>query len=162
MTAAIAIVGIACRYPDARSPSELWEMALARRRAFRQIPIERLRLADYVPRDPDDPDSIYPIEAALIEDWCFDRARFRVPASTYKAVDLTHWLALEVASEALADAGFTDGIGLPLDDTGVVIGNTLTGEFSRAALMRYRWPYVKRVVTGVLEESDIDAPLAAQ
>jgi enediyne polyketide synthase len=162
MTAAVAIVGIACRYPDARSPSELWQMALARRRAFRPIPAERLRLADYAPRDPNDADSIYPIEAALIEDYHFDRARFRVPIPTYKAVDLTHWLALEVASEALADAGFADGVGLALDDTGVVIGNTLTGEFSRAALMRYRWPYVQRVIKSVLAESNIDGSVAGE
>ena len=33
----VAIVGMACRYPDARSPSELWESVLAQRRAFRRI-----------------------------------------------------------------------------------------------------------------------------
>ena len=31
---AIAIVGMACVYPDARSPGELWENVLAQRRAF--------------------------------------------------------------------------------------------------------------------------------
>ena len=49
--ASIAIVGMACRYPDARSPRELWENALAQRRAFRRIPDERLRLADYFSPD---------------------------------------------------------------------------------------------------------------
>jgi len=33
---AIAIVGMACRYPDANSPTELIENAIALRRAFRQ------------------------------------------------------------------------------------------------------------------------------
>ncbi len=37
----IAIVGMACRYPDATSPRELWENALAGRRAFRRMPDER-------------------------------------------------------------------------------------------------------------------------
>jgi enediyne polyketide synthase len=46
MIPAIAIVGMACCYPDARSPIELWENALAQRRAFRQLPAERLNLAD--------------------------------------------------------------------------------------------------------------------
>ena len=34
---AVAIVGLGCRYPDAVSPSELWENVLAQRRAFRRI-----------------------------------------------------------------------------------------------------------------------------
>ena len=34
MNEGIAIVGLACRYPDAKTPSELWENVLARRRAF--------------------------------------------------------------------------------------------------------------------------------
>ena len=50
-------------------------------------------------------------------------------------------LALAVAPRALADAGFTDGNGLPREATGVLLGNTLTGEFSRANTLRLRWPY---------------------
>ena len=33
----IAIVGMACRYAEARSPRELWENVLAQRRSFRRI-----------------------------------------------------------------------------------------------------------------------------
>jgi len=43
----IAIVGMACRYPDARTPQQLWENVLAQRPAFRRIPPERLRTDDY-------------------------------------------------------------------------------------------------------------------
>src|SRR6185295_11647343 len=53
---------------------------------------------------------------------------------------------------ALEDAGFPEGEGLPRETTGVFIGNTLTGEFSRANTMRLRWPYVRRVVRKVLED----------
>ena len=55
MGQAIAIVGMACRYPDARSPGELWENALAERRAFRRIPAERLNLNDYLSSDRQSP-----------------------------------------------------------------------------------------------------------
>ena len=43
MKQAIAIVGLACRYPEASSPNELWENVLGQRRAFRSIPAQRLR-----------------------------------------------------------------------------------------------------------------------
>jgi len=150
MSGGIAIVGMACRYPDARTPGELWENVLARRRAFRSVPPERLNMADYVTGDPADPDSLYPIEAALIEGYEFDRVRFKVAGRTYRSADLTHWLALDVAAQALADAGFAGAEGLPRDMTGVLLGNTLTGEFSRANTLRLRWPYVSRVLAGTL------------
>lgn len=152
MGQAIAIVGMACRYPDARSPDELWENALAQRRAFRRIPAERLNLDDYLSSDRQSPDQTYSTEGAFIEGYEFDRARFRVPGGTYRAADPVHWLTLDVAAAALEDAGFPEGEGLPREATGVFVGNTLTGEFSRANTMRLRWPYVRRVVRKVLEE----------
>ena len=106
MTGSIAIVGMSCVYPEARSPAELWENVLAQRRAFRRIPDERLRAEDYLSADPQAPDRTYAAEAAVIEGYEFDRVAFRVVGSTYRAADLAHWLALDVASRALADAGF--------------------------------------------------------
>src|SRR5918992_2004158 len=157
MGQAIAIVGMACRYPDARSPDELWENALAERRAFRRIPAERFNLNDYLSSDRESPDQTYSTQGAFIEGYEFDRARFRIPGGTYRAADPAHWLALDVAAAALEDAGFPEGEELPREATGVFIGNTLTGEFSRANTMRLRWPYVRRVVKKVLEEHECTA-----
>jgi enediyne polyketide synthase len=154
MNPPIAIVGMACVYPDAHTPGELWENALAQRRAFRRIPPERLRLEDYFSTDPGARDTSYATEAAVIEGYEFDRVAFRVVGSTYRAADLAHWLALDVAARALADAGFTGGSGLPRETTGVLIGNTLTGEFSRANALRLRWPYVRRTVAGALAQEN--------
>src|SRR5208282_1573303 len=149
--------GMACVYPDARSPGELWENVLAQRRAFRRVPPERLRLEDYFSADPHKPDATYATEAAVIEGYEFDRIAFRVVGSTFRAADLAHWLALDVAARALADAGFTDGNGLPRETTGVLLGNTLTGEFSRANTLRLRWPYVRRVLDAALVKENWSA-----
>ena len=153
MNKKIAIVGIGCLYPDAKSPVELWENALAQRRAFRRMPAERLRLADYFSEDRRVPDSIYATEAALIEGYTFDRLAFQVPGDAFRAADMAHWLALDIAARALVDAGFPKGDGLPRDTTGVLLGNTLTGEFSRTNILRLRWPYVRRVVEASLAEA---------
>ena len=150
MTPSIAIVGMACRYADACSPMELWENVLAQRRAFRRIPSERLRLEDYWSADRQTPDSTYSTQAALIEGYEFDRAHFRIAGTTFRSTDLTHWLALDVASQALQDAGFPDGRNLAREGTRVIVGNTLTGEFSRASGLRLRWPYVRRMVDAAL------------
>ena len=142
----IAIVGMSCQYPDAKNPQELWDNVLAKRQAFRRLPQERLSLDDYFSPDKSAPDAIYSKQAAVIEGYDFDRIAFRVVGSTFRAADLVHWLALDMANEALKDANFIDGKDLPNETTGVLLGNTLTGEFSRANTLRLRWPYVRRVV----------------
>ena len=154
MVSEIAIVGMACCYPDAHSPSELWENVLAQRRAFRRMPSERLSLSDYWSHDPTTPDRTYGSEAALIEGYEFDRVAFRIMGSTFRSADLAHWLALDIANRALANAGFPNADGLPRESTGILLGNTLTGEFSRANSLRLRWPYVRRVVETALRQAN--------
>ncbi|GAA4872691.1 SDR family NAD(P)-dependent oxidoreductase [Saccharopolyspora cebuensis] len=161
MTAArIAIVGMACRYPDANSPAELWQNVLAGRRAFRRIPAERLGTA--YRGEPDDPDRTYVDRAAVLRDWEFDRSGFGVPGPLFRATDLTHWLALETAAAALADAGRPGGEGLDRDATGVVLGNSLTGEFSRAATLRLRWPFLADAAATALHAGGVADPQVAE
>ncbi len=156
---AIAIVGMACIYPDAANPRELWENVMAQRRSFRRFPPQRLRLADYPASERADADAIYISDGAFIQNYQFDREAFRISGATYRSADLTHWLALDVAGRALSDAGFPGGEGLPRESSGVLLGNSLTGEFSRAALMRLRWPYVQRHLAARLgAEAGWDAP----
>ena len=146
-----AVVGVACELPGARSADELWENVLSVRRAFRRLPDARLNARDYYSEDESDPDRTYLKRAAVIEGYTFDRVKYRISKATYEQTDLAHWLALDVTARALDDAGFTAGEGLPKARTGVVIGNSLVGEFSRANIMRLRWPYVRRVVDAVLK-----------
>ena len=157
----VVAIGAACRYPDAHTPGQLWETVLHRREAFRRIPACRLPIADYGSTDRDDVDRTYLTHAAVLEGWEFARQRFRVPWEVFRAVDLTHWLALEVAADALADAGLPHGDGTDRARVGVVVGNSLTGEFSRAAALRVRWPYVRRAVAAVLATSELAPPAQA-
>jgi enediyne polyketide synthase len=117
MSDPIAIVGMACRYPDAADPAQLWENVLAGRRAFRRIPDEHMRRADCWPPDPPAPDRCCSPKAAVIAGLDFDCAE----------------LALDTAARALTDAGFPGGEGLPKGRTSVVIGTTRTGEFTTIA-----------------------------
>ncbi len=143
MNAGFAIVGMACRYAGASTPQALWEDAMAGRRALRAIPDHRLNLEEY---RGDAPDLISCEMAGLLEGYTFDRIRYRISANAHTSTDLVHWLALDVTADALADAGFPDGRGLPLNNTGVLLGNSLTGEESRAHALRLRWPYVSRCI----------------
>ncbi len=142
--AQIAVIGLGCLYPDSPNPKSLWENILGRRRQFRDIPDCRLPLSDYFSPDIHAPDKTYGKKAALIDGYAFDWAGKKIPKSAYESTDLVHWLALDIALQALEDAGLNLR-SMPKEKTGVIVGNTLTGEFTRANTLRLRWPYVKRV-----------------
>ena len=145
----IAIVSLACRFPGAASAAELWDNVLEGRRAFRAMPAGRLDVARYAVGLVGEANSITRIRAGLISDWHFDCARYRIPQQTFKAADFSHWLALEVAADAVARAG---GLGrIDTARTAVVVANTLTGEFSRASLLRLRAPFLDDVLAEALD-----------
>ncbi|HET9283534.1 MAG TPA: SDR family NAD(P)-dependent oxidoreductase [Candidatus Angelobacter sp.] len=150
---AIAIVGMACRYAEACSPRQLWENVLAQRRSFRRLPRVRLNLDDYS-ADAQSEDLIAPIMAAVLDDYEFDCSRFHISRDAFLSTDLSHWLALDVAEQALTDAKLLDASTEQRERTAVYVGNSLTGEFSRANLLRLRWPYVRRVLSAALNERE--------
>ncbi|MGB0680924.1 MAG: polyketide synthase, partial [Polyangiales bacterium] len=151
-TEGIAVIGLGCRYPGAEHAAALWQNVLARRQQFRRMPDGRLPLADYHDPDRKVADKTYSSRAALIDGFLFDWVKRRVPKQTVEATDIAHWLALEVAIQALEDAGYVaqasgaaeTGRQLPQARTAVVLGNSLTGEQFRASIMRLRWPYIER------------------
>jgi enediyne polyketide synthase len=157
----VAVIGLSCWYPDARNPRQLWENILARRRQFRLFPDQRLPLSDYYHPDPEEPDKTYGRKVAVIDGFDFDWASRRITLSTYEATDIAHWLALEVALEAITDAGF-DRENIPREHTGVIVGNTLTGEQSRANSMRLRWPFVRRALNAAAQFAGLSSGQLAE
>ena len=158
----IAVVGLACRFPDADDPPALLDVVLTGRRAFRRVPPGRLDLADYYSADPAAADATYSTRAAVLEGWQFDHPAFGISRRDFLSADPAHWLALETAARALAAAGFPGGAGLDRDRVGVVIGNTLGGDTSRAAGLRLRWPYVRRVLAEAMLAGQLPAESAGQ
>src|SRR5258708_10825300 len=100
---AIAIIGMACRYAQTRSPRELWENVLAQRQAFRPIPPGRLRLEDYAGGAQSE-DPVSSVMAAVLQDSEFDRARFPISKDTFAPTDLTPFLAPATPARPIEDA----------------------------------------------------------
>lgn len=155
---AIAVVGLGCRYPGAESPAQLWQNILARRQQFRPMPDVRLPLADYQHDDPRNPDTTYGRLAAVIDGYEFDWAGRRIPKGTADATDLAHWLALDTALQMLEDAGY-DSSRLPRETTQIIVGNTLTGEFTRSNTLRGRWPFVRKTLRAAAPAAGMPADM---
>lgn len=155
----IAILSLACRFAEADTPEALWRNVEEGRRSFRDIPPARLSLSEYDAALVGEADSIPVVPAGLISDWAFSRRAFHVPRATHAAADLTHWLALDIAAQAIASLGGPET--LPRDRTAVILGDTLTGEFSRSAQLRLRLPYLTRRLDQVLGAQGIEGAARA-
>lgn len=155
----ISVISTSCRFPDAASPAELWANLLEGRRSFRAIPPQRLDIARYASDLVGEADSITRIKAGLLTNWKFDRSRFRIPEKTFAAADLTHWLALELAAEAIAGMGGPERLNRA--QTAVVVANTMAGEFSRAALLRLRLPFLEEILEQAVDADGLSAKVAA-
>ncbi|GAB1542179.1 hypothetical protein NUACC21_48530 [Scytonema sp. NUACC21] len=155
---AIAVIGMGCWYPGARNLRQLWENILARRQEFRQTPDRRLPLSDYYDPDSTVPDKTYGSRMAVIDGFEFDWVSKRIPKTVVETADIAHWVALEVALQALEDSGYTR-TSVPIERTGVLVGNTMTGEFSRSTNLRLRWPYVRRALIAAAEAKSLPPQL---
>lgn len=146
----IAVIGIGCYYPGANTPLQLWENVLTRRQQFRSPPDVRFPLSEYYDTNPQTPDKTYGSRMAVIDGFEFDWAKYRLPKSTVESTDIVQWLALDTAQKALVDAGYSRDT-VPTEQTGVILGNSLTGEQTRAETMRLRWPFVRKSLLAAAE-----------
>jgi hypothetical protein len=64
-TPSLAVVGLACRFPEADDPAALLDAVLTGRRAFRRLPPGRIDLADYYQPDRATSDATYSTRAAV-------------------------------------------------------------------------------------------------
>ena len=141
----IAVTGLGCWYPGAKNPLQLWENILTRRLEFRKIPDCRLPNSEYCDPTGESIDHTYVQRCAVTDGFEFDWIGRRIPKSLFESTDLVHWLSLDVAEKALNDAGYTPD-NMDREHTGVIVGNTLTGDITRSQTIRLRWPYVRKVL----------------
>ncbi|WP_206326773.1 SDR family NAD(P)-dependent oxidoreductase [Streptomyces sp. S3(2020)] len=139
--AAVAVIGLAGRYPGARDIDELWHNLLAGRDCVGEVPRERWdHDALY---DPDGgPGRTYSRWAALIDGVDeFDSLFFGISPAEAELMDPRQRLFLETAHQALQHAGYTPaGIGR---DTGVYVGAMANdyGLFSAVGALTGESPY---------------------
>jgi 8-amino-7-oxononanoate synthase len=103
----IAIVGLSCRFPGARDVVEFWANSLTAAHQFRPVPSARWNHETYFSIDRRDTHSTYTDRVAFldgVED--FAALHHRIPPRRAKAMDPQHRLLVDLAREAVQDAGW--------------------------------------------------------
>lgn len=116
----IAVVGMGCRFPGGVSdPGGFWELLAQGRDAVGELPADRWDAAAWHHPDPSVPGRTYTRAAGCLEGdiRAFDAEFFGLSAREASRIDPQHRLLLEVAWEALEDAGRP-----PLDLAGRPVG----------------------------------------
>ncbi|MBT7161925.1 MAG: polyketide synthase, partial [Victivallales bacterium] len=119
----IAIVGMGCRFPGgASSPTRYWQLLRDGKDAIGEIPPERWDVDDFYDPDRGAPGRMYTRWGGFIEQIDeFDADFFGISPREATRVDPQHRLLLEVAWEALEDAGIPPE-SLSQTGTGVYVG----------------------------------------
>ncbi|MDF1744080.1 MAG: SDR family NAD(P)-dependent oxidoreductase [Gimesia sp.] len=118
----IAIVSIACRFPQtSNTPERFWQSLIDQRNELNEVPDSRWDLAAFHSENPDTPGKMYARTGAFLEDIdLFDADFFGISPREATWVDPQQRLLLETGWESLERAGWTaEKIG---PRTGVFIG----------------------------------------
>ena len=109
MTQSAAIVGIGCRFPGgANSPEAFWQLLRDGVEAVGEVPSDRYDVDSVFDPDPARKGTMYTRRGGFVDDIDrFDAAFFGFSPREASRVDPQHRLLLEIAYEALEDAGLS-------------------------------------------------------
>ncbi len=128
----VAIVGMACIFPQAPDLASYWRNLRDGVDAISDVPAGRWDPAYYDPASTA-PDRFYARRGGFIDDYAtFDAAAFGIMPIAAQGAEPDQLLALEVATAALADAGYADRE-FPRARTDVVLGR---GNYLGPAMLR--------------------------
>jgi len=104
----VAIIGMACVFPKAPDLATFWRNIEAGVDAITEVPANRWDPVYYDPSSAA-PDRVYARRGGFIDDFAnFDAGKFGIMPAAAKATEPEQLLALQVAADALADAGYAE------------------------------------------------------
>src|SRR5262249_55396378 len=118
----IAIVGMACRFPDAADLDAFWKNIRSARVSFAEIPRDRWNHELFHHPSSREPDKTYARKVGIVDDiWSFAALHYGLPPLRVKVTDPQHRIFIDAVRAALADAGF-ERRDYPRATTGVFVG----------------------------------------
>jgi NAD(P)H-dependent flavin oxidoreductase YrpB (nitropropane dioxygenase family) len=142
----IAIVGMACMLPREKDIRRYWQNICRKLDAIREVPPERWRIEDFYCTDRLARDRVYSKWGGFLDEVYFDPVKWHIPPASLPHIEPMQLLSLEVASRAMADAGY-DRRAFPRERAGVLFAVPGSHEFGSAysfrTMMRHYLPKVE-------------------
>ncbi len=118
----IAVIGMSCRFPKANNLEEFWELISNKKDGIIEVPKDRWDIEEYYDSKPNTPGKIITRYGGFINDFDkFDAQLFGISPREAEKMDPQQRVLLEVAWEALEDAGIKIK-NLAGSKTGVFVG----------------------------------------
>lgn len=106
---AIAVIGMACLYPGSPDLEAYWANIVEGRDLVGEVPAERWSAARYYQAGDAVADKSVSKWGGFIADTPFDPIPYGIPPQSLAAIEPVQLLSLEIASQALKDAGYHGG-----------------------------------------------------
>ncbi|MEV0905226.1 SDR family NAD(P)-dependent oxidoreductase [Streptomyces hokutonensis] len=148
----IAVIGMACMFPQAPDLPTFWANILGGRDAVTEVPVDRWDPAVHY---ADDKSGATPSKwGGFLPRIPFDPLRYGIPPTSLGSIEPVQLLALEAARRSLEDAGYGDrGREFDRARTSVVFGAEAGSDLSNATTLRAVLPsYYGEIPQGVEEQ----------
>jgi PfaB family protein len=119
----IAIIGMSCLFPDAKTPDEFWQNLIDQKNSTSSATIEEIGVDPTIFYHPTKgtPDKTYSLKGGYIRNFHFDANGYNLPAEFLESLDNTFKWSLYTAKSAIEDSGYW---GNPiLAKCGLILGN---------------------------------------
>ncbi|MBO7126036.1 SDR family NAD(P)-dependent oxidoreductase [bacterium] len=156
----VAVLDFSCIGPGIKTPEDVWKIVINRKKEFRIMPDVRLPEELYYARGGNIPEKSATRLMALITDWKFDPLHYKISPLSAEHYDIAHWLALDTAEKLLSKFNYLKDV--DKERTGVIIGNSITGEFARSFTLKSRFSTINDRLNRALNHFDLDSETKAE
>ncbi|GAB6146718.1 beta-ketoacyl synthase N-terminal-like domain-containing protein [Desulfocicer niacini] len=151
----IAIIGMACFLPEANNTKEYWQNILNQVCAIKEIPENRWIIDNFFDPDRKSSERTYSKWGGFLKDILFDPIKYSMAPKSLESIDSTQLLALEVATQALEQAGIQNPE-FPRKRTAVFFGsggiNSLGMDFGSRVMAEYYSGKLKDIPVQIKED----------
>lgn len=156
----IAIIGLSCLFPDAKTPAEFWQNIFQGKDSISDISIEEMGIEPQIFYDPTKGivDKFYSLKGAFIRNFKFDASGYKLPAEFLEKLDNTFKWSLYSAKEALSNAGYLANE-QALAKCGVILGAlSLPTKYSNPVFSPIYQQVIATAVGELLQQPEFNLP----
>lgn len=118
----VAVVGMSCRFPGAKTPQEFWDLLVQGRDSITEVPASRWNIDEHYDPEPGMPDKMITRWGGFVDGVDqFDAELFNISDYEAENMDPQQRLLLETAWQSLEDSGFGTDF-FRASNTGVFVG----------------------------------------